>query len=182
MQQRSTTTDRLSDVIRVVQLTRRTGLLAIERDLAGGKLEEATITFVNGQVAEAQVGQQIGIEVFNWLSTWGTCRYSFNPLPSAGVSSSPFSLTHLTAEPISKPGNGYLHPVVPTVAVPYRLINADDVLPNFNNVGLTRTHLHLFLLIDGRRTVNELTHLLGRRAEEVNELLSALERVGFIRR
>lgn len=182
MQEPSTTTDRLSDIIRVVQLTRRTGLLAIERDLAGGKLEEATITFIDGRVSDVQVGQRSGLEVFNWLSTWGPCRYSFNPLPSQGVSGSPFSLPYLTPETTSKPGNGHLHPVGPTNSIPQRVGEAENVLPNFHYVGLTRTHLHLFLLIDGRRTVSELTHLLGRKAEEVNELLSALERVGFIQR
>ncbi|TMB84035.1 MAG: DUF4388 domain-containing protein, partial [Chloroflexi bacterium] len=64
--QRETATDRLSNVIQVIQLGKKSGLLTVERG-EGITFEEGAITFVNGQAREAQVGKYTGIDAFNWL-------------------------------------------------------------------------------------------------------------------
>ncbi|TMC61826.1 MAG: DUF4388 domain-containing protein, partial [Chloroflexota bacterium] len=46
--QRETATDRLSNVIQVIQLGKKSGLLTVERG-EGITFEEGAITFVNGQ-------------------------------------------------------------------------------------------------------------------------------------
>jgi hypothetical protein len=46
---------------------------------------------------------------------------------------------------------------------------------------LSRLHRHLFLLIDGQRTPDELASLLGRNHEEVKYILRDLEQIGVIR-
>jgi len=47
-------------------------------------------------------------------------------------------------------------------------------------MGLSRTHLRLFLLIDGKRSIDDLSPLIGRSPNEVSELLRDLERASVI--
>jgi hypothetical protein len=89
-QQRDTATDRLLNVIQVIQLGRKSGLLSVERG-KGMQFEEGMIMFVNGQATQASVGQRTGLEAFNWLSTWNACLFSF--IPSSTTASGALSAT-----------------------------------------------------------------------------------------
>lgn len=80
-EQPKTATDRLANVIQVIQLGKKTGKLIVERD-NGPIFEQGMITFVKGQVTQASTGQRQGPDALNWLSTWGPCRFTF--LPAAG--------------------------------------------------------------------------------------------------
>lgn len=75
---RVTVTDRLSNIIEVVELGRRTGLLAVERG-AGNVLEVGTIFFINGRAVYAKVGQLHGGDALTVLARWGNCRFGFDP-------------------------------------------------------------------------------------------------------
>jgi len=47
-------------------------------------------------------------------------------------------------------------------------------------MGLSRAHRRLFLLIDGKRSIDELAPLIGRTPDEVSELLRDLEHASVI--
>jgi hypothetical protein len=64
---------------------------------------------------------------------------------------------------------------------PYRIIQAETALPLMERARASRLHRHLFLLIDGQRTIVELVRLIGRRQDEVQQLLYDLENMGVIR-
>nr|MDQ2716835.1 DUF4388 domain-containing protein [Chloroflexota bacterium] len=81
-QQRGTITERLTDVIQVIQMGRKSGLLTADRG-EGRTFEEGAITFVNGQVAQATATHLNGQEALNWLKTWGTCYFTFVPAASS---------------------------------------------------------------------------------------------------
>lgn len=182
MDQRGAVTDQLADVIRIAQLVHKTGTLIVERDGGNGGLEEGRITFVEGRVTEASAGRLSGQQAFDWLNTWGTCRFVFvsslsassGPLQSAmqGARSTDrlLSTDRLSSSPVSGPIG----------AAPYRIREVNDVLPLFGAMGLTRVHRQLFLLVDGQRTVPDLIRLSARGAEEVRRLLVDLERAGMI--
>ncbi|TMD45306.1 MAG: MarR family transcriptional regulator [Chloroflexi bacterium] len=51
-----------------------------------------------------------------------------------------------------------------------------------DQIGLSRAHRHLFLLIDGYRGIQELVRLMGREQDEVQRLLNDLELAGLIQR
>src|SRR5215469_7579100 len=80
-QQQGLLTDRLVSVISSIQRGRQSGVLTAKRG-EGFVLEEGTITFANGQVSQASVGRRRGSEALNWLSTWGSCRFTFVPASS----------------------------------------------------------------------------------------------------
>lgn len=74
---RVTATNRLANVIEVVELGRRTGLLSAERDVNG--LEEGEIYFISGHPVFAALGHLSGRDALNVLVRWGECRFAFEP-------------------------------------------------------------------------------------------------------
>jgi hypothetical protein len=210
-EQPTTSTDRLADVIEVIQLGRKTGILTAERG-TGSMLEQGVITFVRGQVFQASVGHHKGFPAFSVLKTWGACRFAFTPsdpsqitqqitqpLPPVSGDSSTFrALTtdptlHTQAMVNHKPagsmgvgeqgmkGAGSIQLGPAAGGVPYPIRPYDEALAWIERVGLSRAHRRLFLLIDGYRTLPELARLMGRVQEEVNALLRDLEGAGLIR-
>jgi hypothetical protein len=175
MKSRGTATDRLADVIQVLQVARKTGILTVTRDAMGNLPEQGIIIFQNGQIMDASLGLLRGSDAFNRLMSWRTCYFVFQ----APSSDTPMNGNTGTAyEYERRASNGRL----PAYGVPYRLRQAHEVLPYFGNLGFSRAHRQLFLLIDGQRSVQKLMHLMGYRLEEVEMLLADLERAGFIRR
>jgi hypothetical protein len=83
-QQPKTETDRLANVIQVLQLGQKTGRLVVERN-EGPLFEQGIITFLNGQVIQASVNQQQGPDVLAWLKSWGACRFTFTPEQRSGT-------------------------------------------------------------------------------------------------
>jgi hypothetical protein len=167
MDQRGAVTEQLADVIRIAQLVHKTGTLIVERAGESGELEEGKITFVEGRVVEATAGH-----------LRGTCRFVFVPSPppttDALVPPPVHGLVRNTDRLAPSPTPA------PTGSAPYRLREANDVLPLFGAMGLTRAHRQLFLLIDGQRSVSDLRRLSVRGAEEVRKLLADLEDAGLI--
>ncbi|MBO0778416.1 MAG: DUF4388 domain-containing protein [Ktedonobacteraceae bacterium] len=190
MRSRGTVTDKLADVVQVLQMARKTGLLTVNRDGVNSSVEQGMITLRNGEIVDASVGSLRGPAALNSLMMWRTCYFVFQPLSASNttgplpVSSS--SNNGLTTGPIY--GREPTHPrgyqdTTPSgmYNIPYRVREANEVLPFFNGLGLSRAHRQLFLLIDGKRTVQELMRLMGHRLDEVAALLSDLERAGLIR-
>lgn len=84
---RVTATNRLANIIEVIELGRRTGLLSTERDANG--LEEGEIYFVSGHPIYATLGSLVGRDALNVLVRWGDCRFAFEtsaPRPIPNVS------------------------------------------------------------------------------------------------
>lgn len=185
MKLRGTATEKLADVIQMLKLVHRTGLLRVQRYTGDNSIEEGAIRFQNGQVLEASVGPFQGPDAYNKLLQWTTCHFVFEALSS---STSP-SLPAVSASPVppgSRNTTGALaHDTqeLPAAyaAIPYRLWHIQEVLPDFQRMGLSRVHRQLFLLIDGRRSIYELMTLIRRHPQEVFALLADLERASLIR-
>jgi Domain of unknown function (DUF4388) len=160
-------TDKLSDVIHMLQLARKTGQLSVEHVGGGNVSEEGTIFFVNGQITQARTGAYQGASALAKLQTWEGCHFAF--CPGARQSSS---------QEVSKKNNG-THKW-PSALPPYRLQEIDE--PRFSRMGLSRVHWHLFLLVDGHRSAPQLARLLGHSMQETNTLLLELERAHLIQR
>ena len=88
---RVTTTDRLSDVIEVVGLGRRSGLLTVERG-SSPTVEQGAIYFFQGRTIFAQVEGLRGRDALAVLAGWGACRFAFEanaPAPQANIPLTP---------------------------------------------------------------------------------------------
>lgn len=207
MSQQETATDRLVTIIKSIQLGRLSGILTARRG-EGVTEEEGTITFVNGQVTQANVGRRSGSGALNWLSTWGMCRFSFvpsgtSPITPPSLPSSPGAIGDQhrgngsyprIQTPTSDKQSGPLipgdqdgpvaeqpNPSAHMTIIPHTTRPLSEALRWIEQRGLSRIHKHVFLLVDGRRSVKELVHLSGKNQDEVYGLLSDLVRIGVIR-
>lgn len=195
-QQPATSTDRLSNVIQVIQLGRKTGVLTVER-FKGSNFEQGILTFVNGRVTQASVGQYNGAAAFNALNAWGECRFTFTPSATAQITQPLPSITgyepnyrdyatdptlriQAVAGEQATNGAGDKQAHTAAVGVPYPIRQYDEALLRIERMGLSRAHRRLFLLVDGHRPTPELVRLMGRGKEEVEALLRELERAGVI--
>ena len=179
--QRQTVTDRLADVIHIVHIGGKNGVLTVVRG-EGKAVEEGSITFVNGRVIEARVGTLTGLAAFNYLNTWQHCRFSL--LNQRQSTSAYPALPPATYRDTSMPGRNtlplYRNDTGVQSTAPLRLQAGEEVLQQLGNTQLSRTHRRLLLLIDGHRKRDDLARLIGRTLAEVQELLSDLERYGLI--
>ena len=186
MPQPATSTDRLANVIQVIQLGRKTGTLTVERDTSTG-LEQGMIFFVNGQIARARAHHLDGNAAFQWLNTWSACRFTFTP------STSPSTTVKLPAVPSDvipeyetsgnaaspRDSNRWMRI---EARIPFQHRALDEALWSIEQAHLSRAHRHLYLLIDGHRSPAELARLMGRSQHEIDTLLQDLERAGVIER
>ena len=183
MRIRGTPTDSLSDVIQSLQLVRKSGILTVERDGPGNFSELGTITFRDGQPVAAEIGPVQGAEALRRLVNWGACRFVFEAAPPIAFSPS----APPNSGPLSSGGvrryqdtSNSLREYSPSYIVPYRAPHMERIVPDFQRLGLSRLHRQLFLLIDGRRSSQELARLIGRHSQEVLLLLADLERLNLI--
>src|SRR5579884_3947711 len=110
---RVTATDRLANVIDVVGLARRTGLLSAEREF-GTMLEEAEIYFVAGNPIYATLGPLFGHDALNALASWGVCRFCFDPLAPQPIPN--ISGVLPAVDPASPSGFSYAYAPTPSSA------------------------------------------------------------------
>lgn len=134
---RDTATDRLSNIIEVVELGRRTGLLSVERG-AGSSYEEGEIYFVGGRSVYAALMQLRGREALTTLGQWGGCNFCFDPrapAPTPNIaeaitgpnSAAPrgvppaslgYSSPRSTSRPQWSPPSGPIGPIMPMPTTP----------------------------------------------------------------
>ncbi|HEY4385071.1 MAG TPA: hypothetical protein VGN34_11430, partial [Ktedonobacteraceae bacterium] len=71
---------------------------------------------------------------------------------------------------------------MPDQAAPQRLKAADEALSLLESASLSRMHRHLLLLLDGQRTIAELSRLMNRGEGEILRLLRDLAQLGITER
>lgn len=203
-QQKETITNSLADVIQVIQLSRKSGMLTVERG-EGETFEEGMITFVNGQAVEAKTTAFYGQNALRWLGSWGTCCFAFIPTPTSEIPSIPALVSTPAFEqrmrdtgthpriPISplresaarrQAGNDRTGQVISFMSasvVPHLVISLEESLRHVDQLGLSRQHRRLLLLVDGQRNVAEMVRLIGPTQYEVQQLLVDLEQAKIIR-
>ena len=69
----------------------------------------------------------------------------------------------------------------PQPQAPHRLWQGQDALTFLERARASRLHRHVFLLLDGQRTIADLVRITGHSFEEVSRLLNDLERMGIIK-
>jgi len=163
----------LSRVIQRLRRENRSGTLNI-RHKNDATYEEGQVTFVRGQITQAIAEKRIGTEALRWINSWDNCQYMFVSTEDVSATNVPATppavLTGPSAEDLSAQAQ----------LVPHRVRQTEEALSIIEYLKLSRTHRHVFLLIDGQRTVQELERFLKRDQQGVYELLRDLERYGLI--
>lgn len=170
--------DQLVKIIQAIQIGRTTGSLIATRG-EGASYEQGTLVFLKGRVVQARVGRREGREAFNWLSTWGKCRYTF----VLSITSESAMESLLGGDPgqfLREEGSGSPTRGSGQEAVPYRSKPLGYGLQVLSEKSLSRMHRHVFLLVDGVRKVGDLMRLLKLNEYEVLALLYDLQDTGII--
>jgi hypothetical protein len=201
-QQNATITNSLANVIQVIELGRKSGVLTVERG-EGMTFEEGVITFVNGQAVDAQAAFYNFQDALRWLGSWGTCRYEFISTPTAKLPSIPASAStsafdqgmtdtgtqpRIPTSPLRESAarrqasNGGMPAIslMPASLVPHPAKSLEESLYRVEQSGFSRHHRRLLLLVDGQRTIAEMVRLIGHTQYEVQKLLVDLEQAGII--
>ncbi|HZR41977.1 MAG TPA: DUF4388 domain-containing protein [Ktedonobacteraceae bacterium] len=166
-------TENLDDVLQALQLARKTGSLVLERSRKDEVIERGTLTLLNGQIIDANIGMYRGATALDMLMQWRQCYFVFQPSSSVATPQ-PFSPKLPQQRPPAEI-------VTPAPSAPHRIQQIEAVLPRLSSMGLSRTHRQLFLLVDGQRTLMDLARLMGREPNEVEVLLIDLARARLIR-
>jgi hypothetical protein len=200
-------TDRLINIIQTLQLSRETGTLIAKRG-DGAFSEEGRIVFTNGRITETRVGSHSGSDAFNRMSTWENCLVTFfspgpaKPLLSASMDTpEPMNISPRITRPLprgarpnhagnngwgSPPISGLLPgPETPAqqdfaMGIPFLVQPLPHILRAIEQNRLSRVHRQLVLLIDGRRSIEELARLIVRTNSDVYRLLYDLTRIGLV--
>lgn len=197
-QQPARITDNLTSVMQAIQRGRETGELRATRD-DGTSREVGTILFANGQIVAAQVGTYQGIEAFNILKAWSRCVFVFardtlpprlpqsGPLPESSGQAAFERRAPTTGpqQPINAPRTPLPEPpsdkTLSLTFVPRATMSVVKVVGIIERAGLSRTYRQLILLIDGRRSIGDLTIEMNCSPQEIKQMLQELERLTVIR-
>ncbi len=189
-QQRGTETSQLANVIEVIQLGRKTGILTVERGV-DSFFESGQITFVNGQITQARCNRIMqSQQALLWLKSWSACRFLFVAEQDTAQTTQPLpAIQQIPRKRDTQPQrvpSASLQTPTPSLnadllAVPQPMQHLEQALQRIEQAHLSRTHRQLFLLIDGQRNAIELLRLTGRRQDEGLKILRDLAYIGVIR-
>ncbi len=201
---RDNAADSLDDVVEIIRALGQTGLLRVERS-QGGRLEVAEVYFQGGRPIYARAGQMVGQPALAWLMSWRLVRFAFftdQPapppniempvLPSTGnyyATDAQFSTARF---PQSNTYAGFggmntggmeqvpvrTSPLPPTLEllVPQKIASDRDVL----SLPLTRPQRLIYLLIDGKRAIADISRCTRKSVQEIERLLIELRERGLI--
>jgi len=199
----------LDDVLALARMRRQSGILTIEHT-QGGRVEEGEVYLQVGQPVYARVGQLVGQDALNWLLKWRSIYFTIGPedpgLPVGtpatgngtdnGTATAPSlraapSLSQnpqlvgdisrkLASERFAGDGNdsSQRNSVAPGVEwfVPQKRSIDRDVL----SLPLTRRQRFIYFLVDGRRTISDLSRCTGKNIQEVELILRELQEQGLV--
>ena len=159
---RDNTAESLADVLELVRMRRQSGLLSVERML-GSHFEEGEIYLQAGQPTYAHTGQLLEQEALLRMLSWRQVYFTF----SGNQSPPPVNIPSATSN-ASTPGLEWI--------VPRKLGKERDVL----SLPLTRPQRSIYMLVDGHRTIADLSRCIRKSIPEVERLLSELQERGLV--
>jgi uncharacterized protein DUF4388 len=189
----------LDNVLELARMRRQSGMVTIEHT-QGGKVDEGEVFFQAGQPIYARVGQLVGQNALNWLLQWRNINYTMatNESSATTAASSGNSADSIPSplpkySPLNRSGSTM--PVGSSIGVDGRDSPINDtytpgiewLVPQKRGIErevlslpLTRRQRFVYFLVDGRRTVSDLSRCTGKSIQEIELLLSELQEQGLV--
>ncbi len=194
--------ENLNEVLELARLRRQNGMLTLEHK-QGGRVEEGEVLLQAGQPIYARVGQLVGQDALNWLLRWHNFYFSVDTeesrqaagAPPAAKSENPVAVPASqsqrsplnggnVSEPVSErvPDKGKNPPPLSSYGpgiewlVPQKRGVEREVLA----LPLTRRQRYIYFLVDGRRTVSDLSRCTGKDIQEIELILNELQGQGLV--
>jgi uncharacterized protein DUF4388 len=178
----------LDNVLELARMRRQSGMVTIEHT-QGGKVDEGEVFFQAGQPIYARVGHLVGQNALNWLMQWRNINYTMatngsmqsipSPLPkhsplNRSSSTVPVGAMRVSDGRVSSNDTSYT-PGIERL-VPRKRGIEQEVL----SLPLTRRQRFVYFLVDGRRTVSDLSRCTGKSIQEIELLLGELQEQGLV--
>jgi len=187
---RAMTAESVSSVLDLARMRRQSGRLKIEQ-MSGGRLQEGEIYLQAGQPVFVRLGQLSGQDALNRLLSWRNVQFT---LQLDEVGTSPMSLppgtgsgAALTPFPVpSESGNerttGGDMPRISSSAPGLEWLTPQkrDVGRDVLSLPLTRRQRFIYFLVDGKRTMSDLSRCTGKTIQEIELILKELQAQGLV--
>ena len=172
--------DSVSNMLELARIRRQSGRLAVEQ-ASNGRIQEGEIHLQAGQPVYARLGQIVGQEALTRLLTLRNVQVTFQldtpavsfPAPSSGNSALPPSIEQSNGNDSSR-----ISPSSPGIEwlVPQKRSIEHDVL----SLPLTRRQRFIYFLVDGRRSLSDLSRCTGKTIQEIELILRELQAQGLV--
>jgi hypothetical protein len=192
----------LDDILESARLKRQSGMLTIEHT-QGGRVEEGEVFLQAGQPIYARVGQLVGQDALNWLLQWRNIYFMMGAEESMRPASTPATGkgNGTFAGPISLPQYSPFISGSPREAASERVPGnrsgstprnsytpgIEWLVPQKRGVErevlalpLTRRQRYIYFLVDGRRTLSDLSRCTGKNIQEIELILDELQVQGLV--
>jgi hypothetical protein len=182
------TAESVSSVLELARMRRQSGRLRIEQ-FNGGVMQEGEIYLQAGQLVFVRFGQLIGQEALNRLLIWRNIQFTLQldeigtapmalPLGKTnGATPSP-AQTETGRERTTGNALARLSSNAPGLEwlTPQKRDLGRDVL----SLPLTRRQRFIYFLVDGQRTLSDLSRCTGKTIQEIELILKELQAQGLV--
>lgn len=192
--------ENLDEVLEVARLRKQSGMLTLEHT-QGGRVEEGEVFLQAGQPIYARVGHLVGQDALNWLLRWRNISFSIGTEESTPPGGTPANGKENTAIPTPQTqhspsaGDSFAGPVVGRVrgarsgstpansyapGIEWLVPQKRGVEREVLSLPLTRRQRFIYFLVDGRRTVSDLSRCTGKNIQEIELILNELREQGLV--
>ena len=187
---RAMTAESINSILDQVRLRRQNGRLKVEL-VGGGRLQEGEIYLQAGQPVFVRLGQLIGQEALDRLRAWRNVQFTLQ-LDEPGTAPMPLPFGNTGATPIPLPAQ----PIIPRpdrnttgdlVRVSSNAPGLEWLVPQKRDVGrdvlslpLTRRQRFIYFLVDGQRSMSDLSRCTGKTIAEIELILKELQAQGLV--
>jgi hypothetical protein len=176
--------ERLGDVFAAAYPQQLCGLLRVEC-LRNGQPEKGELYLLAGQPMYARVGKMQGQDALSYFLTWRAIHFSFDPdaprppanlprtraAPASSTSATLPAVSRYPPTPIGKTQGSAIERLIP------RKIRLEQYVLS---LPLTHRQRLLYFLIDGQRTIADLSRCSGKSVEEIETIIYELQHQGLV--
>lgn len=206
--ERTAITERLLDVLESIRAQQQSGRLIIGQ-YNGGRMQEGEVYIQAGQPVYARLAQLAGQEALNRLLTWRNISITFYLEEAVQVTTQPGSAVTTGRQvaalpqrssasfqaPVSPSVPDSPRPSMPPALTPVPVASGEKTyMPGLEwlvprksaierdvmTLPLTRPQRFTYFLVDGRRTVADLSRCTGKTVQELDLILSELRAQGLV--
>lgn len=186
---RAMTAESVSSVLDLARMRRQSGRLKIEQ-MSGGRMQEGEIYLQAGQPVFVRLGQLSGQDALNRLLSWHNVQFTLQ-LDETGTAPMSLPLGASNTAPLTPfpaPESGRERATGGDLArVSSSAPGLEWLTPQKRDVGrdvlslpLTRRQRFIYFLVDGKRTMSDLSRCTGKNIQEIELILKELQAQGLV--
>ena len=181
----------INSVLDLARMRRQSGRLKVEL-VSGGRIQEGEIYLQAGQPVFVRLGQLIGREALDRLLAWRNVQFTLQ-LDDPGTAPMALSFGNTNGTPASSfpvqptdrqehTTTGELTPGVNSNApgLEWLAPQKRDVSRDVLSLPLTRRQRFIYFLVDGQRTLADLSRCTGKTIQEIELILKELQAQGLV--